>query len=174
VIVNTDGWIDGEEAVEYKAEMFREVQPTITLGIGDASRISQIVELGKQAALLVGSPDTVKERTRLDRRELRTLGYRKYLAGASIKIFRLDDFAFRDSVSLQPLNLDRASRSRIQSLIDSIVGLLDAEDYLQEIGIIREVNPAMRAVRILCQGTSAPVRIEVGIVKLDKDAHEIV
>ncbi len=173
VIVNTDGWIDGEEAVEYKAEMFKEVQPTITLGIGDATRISQIVELAKQAALLVGSPDTVKERTRLDRRELRTLGYRRYLTEASVRTFPLDSIRFCDSISLEPLSLDRMSRSRIQFLRDSIVGLLDADDYLQEIGILREISPATGTVKILCRSACAPVKIEVGTVKLDKDAHEM-
>jgi len=173
VIVNTDGWVDGDEATEYKAQMLREVQPDITLGIGDTTRISQIVEATRQAALLVGSPDTVKGRTHVDRKELRGLGYRKYLANASIRLFRLAGIALCDSISSEPLSLNRLSPSRVQALRDAIVGLLSADDYLQEIGVLREVIPSTETAKILCPGTSTPAKIEVGTVKLDNEAHEV-
>lgn len=173
VIVNTDGWVDGAEAMEYKANMLREVQPDITLGIGDTARVSQIVEAARQAALLVGSPDTIKERTRVDRKELRALGYRKYLANASIRLFRLAGIPLRDSISLEPLSPNRLSQQRVQALRDTVVGLLSADDYLQEIGVLREVIPSTETAKILCRGTSTPAKIEVGTVKLDNEAREV-
>jgi len=173
VIVNTDGWVDGGEAVEYKAQMLKEVQPDITLGIGDTTHISRIVETARKAALLVGAPDTIKERTHVDRRELRALGYRRCLANASIRLFRLADITLRDSISLEPLSPNRLPLSRVQGLKDAVVGLLSADDYLQEVGVLRELIPSTETAKILCRGRFTPAKIEVGAVRLDNEAREV-
>ena len=108
--MNTDGWVSGSEAVLYKLQMLDELQPDITLGIG-GSDISPVLQAGNRTTLLVGSPDTIKERSRLDRRELRSLGYQKHLAGASLRTFRMNGTRLRHFTTVGDLDLDRASRS---------------------------------------------------------------
>ena len=58
-IVNTDGWVSGNEAVLYKLRMLEELRPDITLGIGNGD-ISPILQAGNRATLIVGSPDTIR------------------------------------------------------------------------------------------------------------------
>ena len=170
VIVNTDGWVDGNEAVLYKLQMLDELQPDITLGIG-GNEISPILQAGDRASLLVGSPDIIKERTRLDRRALRSLGYQKYLAGASQGVFRVNGVKVRYCLAMNDLDLDNVPRSRLEDLKDTIVGLLDANDFLQEIGILNEVSPT--TVKVWSRIQNAPKRIEIGDVRLNHHGLEL-
>jgi polynucleotide 5'-hydroxyl-kinase GRC3/NOL9 len=172
VIVNTDGWIAEREAVLYKLQMLDELGPDVTLGIG-GSDISPILQAQNRMALLVGSPDTIKERTRVDRRELRSLGYRKYLAGASLKTFRIDGAKLRYCLTPEDLVLDRVPRAQLGNLKDAIVGFLDAHDFLQEIGILKEVVPSARMVRTWSRIMSTPSKIEIGDVRLNNDGREL-
>jgi polynucleotide 5'-hydroxyl-kinase GRC3/NOL9 len=171
-IVNTDGWVSGNEAVLYKLQMLDELQPDITLGIG-GSDISPVLQAGNRTTLHVGSPDTIKERTRLDRRELRSLGYQKYLAGASLRTFRMDGTRLRHCTTMGDLGLDRVSRSWVENLKDTVVGLLDAEDLLQEIGILKDIVSSARMVKIWSRISNFPAKIEVGDVKLNNDGREL-
>ena len=171
-IVNTDGWVSGNEAVLYKLQMLDELQPDITLGIG-GSDISPVLQAGNRTTLLVGSPDTIKERSRLDRRELRSLGYKKYLAGASLRTFRMNGTRLRHFTTVGDLGLDRVSRSWVENLKDTVVGLLDADDLLQEIGILKDIVSSARMVKIWSRISNLPAKIEVGDVKLNNDGREL-
>jgi len=169
-IVNTDGWISGSEAVLYKLQMLEELHPDMTLGIGD-SGVSPILQAGNRATLIVASPDTIKERTRLDRSELRSLAYRKYLAGATLKTFTANGLKLSRSTTME--DLDRIPWSRLENLKDAIVGLLDADDLLQEIGILKDIAVSAKSVRIWSRITGFPAKIEVGGVKLSNEGREL-
>ena len=171
VIVNTDGWVSGSEAVLYKLQMLDELQPDITLGIGGS--ISPILQAGNRTTLLVGSPDTIKERTRLDRRELRSLGYQKYLDGASLKIFRVDGLKLRHFLTPENLDLNRVPRAQIENLKGAIVGFLDADGFLQEIGILKDAVPSARTVKIWSRILNIPRKIEIGDVRLNNEGQEL-
>jgi polynucleotide 5'-hydroxyl-kinase GRC3/NOL9 len=171
-IVNTDGWVSGTEAVLYKLQMLDELQPDITVGIG-GNEISPILQVGNRTTLLVASPDAIKERTRIDRKGLRSLGYRKYLAGASLMAFHIDGVKARSCLTLENLNLSRASRAQIGNLKDAIVGFLDADDLLQEIGILKDAIPSTGILRIWSRILNAPSKIEIGDVRLSNDGREL-
>lgn len=172
VIVNTDGWVEGSEAVQYKLQMLDELQPDITLGVG-SSEISQVLQAGNRTTLLVGSPDTIKERTRVDRRELRALGYHKYLTGASLKIFSMNGVKLRHCLRPDDLDLSRLPRSQLQNLKDTIVGFLNSDDFLQEIGILKDIVPSSGIAKIWSRISDTPSKIETGDVKLNNEGREI-
>lgn len=173
VIVNTDGWVKGTEAVTYKVQMLNELKPLIALGIGSDDDTSQILQAANITALLAGSPDIIKQRTQIDRRELRALGYHKYLAGASVKAFRTDRTGVQSAVSSEALQLNRLSRSQVEDLKEAIVGFLDADGFLQEIGILKDIIPSAATVKIWSRIAVAPGKIEIGGVKLSEDGREL-
>jgi len=173
VIVNTDGWVKGSEAVKYKVQMLNELKPEIALGIGSDDDTSQILQAGNLTALLAGSPDIIKERTQVDRRQLRALGYQKYLAGASVKVFRSDRTELQSALSSEALHLNRLSRSQVEDLKDAIVGFLDADGFLQEIGILKDIIPSTKTVKIWSRIATTPSKIETGGVKLSDDGREL-
>jgi polynucleotide 5'-hydroxyl-kinase GRC3/NOL9 len=171
-IVNTDGWVSGTEAVLYKLQMLDVLQADITLGIG-GSEISPILHAVNRATLLVASPDTIKERTPIDRKVLRSQGYRKYLAGASLKTFQVDGVKARGCLALENLDLDRMSRLQVWNIKDAIVGLLDADDLLQEIGILKDTVPSMGILKIWSRISNSPSKIEIGDIRLNNDGSEL-
>jgi len=173
VIVNTDGWVTGSEAVAYKAQMLDELHADITLGIGSAADVSGILQAGKRAALLVSSPDMVKERTQVDRRELRALGYQKYLKGSSLKTFRTNEVRLSSSLTSEILSLRRFSRPQLEALKELIVGFLDSDGFLQEIGILKDIVPSTMTVKTWSKISRAPCTIEVGDVRLSSDGREL-
>jgi len=173
VIVNTDGWVTGSEAAAYKLRMLDELKPNLTLAIGTDSDTSEILQAGNRAALLVGSPDLIKERTRVDRRELRTLGYQKYLAGSSLRTFRVDGVQLWSALASETLDIPRLSRSRFEDLKGAIVGFLDAECFLHEIGVLKEIVPSAMTVKIWSRISATPSKIEVGEVRLNSEGREL-
>jgi polynucleotide 5'-hydroxyl-kinase GRC3/NOL9 len=171
-IVNTDGWVSGIGAVLYKLQMLDALQADITLGIG-GSEISPILHAGNRTTLLVASPDTIKERTPIDRKVLRSQGYQKYLAGASLKTFQLDGLKARGCLALENLDLNRISRSQVWNIKDAIVGFLDADDFLQEIGILKDTVPSTGILRIWSRISNSPSKIEIGDIRLSNDGREL-
>jgi polynucleotide 5'-kinase involved in rRNA processing len=71
------------------------------------------------------------------------------------------------------LDLGGVSRSRLENLKDTIVGFLDMDDLLQEIGILKDIVPSTRIVKIWSRISNAPAKIEIGEVKLKNDGREL-
>ncbi len=172
VIVNTDGWIEGNEAALYKLQMLDELQPDITLGIG-GNETPSILQTGNRTTLLVGSPDIIRERTRIDRRELRVLGYRRYLAGASLRTLRLDGVRLRYCLAPNDLDLRVIPRLQLENLKDAIVGFLDADGFLQEIGVLKDLLRSAKTVKVWSRISDTPSTIEIGDVKLNNEGREL-
>jgi len=173
VIVNTDGWVSGTEAVTYKLQMLDEIKPDIAFGIGGGDETSEILQAGHCATLLVGSPDIIKQRNQIDRRELRTLAYQKYLAGASSKTLRLGEAKIQDAISSETLDLHEISRRQVEEIRDAIVGFIDTDGLLQDIGVLKEVTPSAKTLRIWSRASHAPSLLELGGVKLSEDGREL-
>ena len=85
LIVNTDGWISGPEAAEYKKALASIVDPHLVLALRRARELDLVLrQLGEWEVRPLDISPFVKERDRETRRELRTLGYRRYLDGAKV------------------------------------------------------------------------------------------
>jgi polynucleotide 5'-kinase involved in rRNA processing len=172
VIVNTDGWVEGDEAILYKRQMLDELQPDIALGIG-GNEISSIFQTGNRTTLLVGSPDTIRERTRFDRKELRSLGYRKYLAGASLRTLHIDGTRLRYCLAPNDLDMENIQRLQLKNMKDAIVGLLNSEGFLEEIGVLKDLSPSTKKVRVWSRISGTPSKIEIGEVRLNNEGREL-
>ena len=91
LIVNTDGWISGRGAAEYKRAIAELLGPDMILALARGLELDEVLAVleGWKVKRLEVSP-FVRERDRETRRELRTLGYRRYLEGAKIITVQLD------------------------------------------------------------------------------------
>jgi polynucleotide 5'-hydroxyl-kinase GRC3/NOL9 len=86
VIVNTDGWIEGEDAVSYKVRSVTELHPDMIFLIRQQDLSTPILDALKDfTTVVVDFPSTVKQRSREKRRSLRELGYIKYLRNARVQ-----------------------------------------------------------------------------------------
>ncbi|RLI08962.1 hypothetical protein DRO32_01515, partial [Candidatus Bathyarchaeota archaeon] len=120
LIINTDGWISGQGAIEYKRSIASTVEPDLILALQRGVELEPIIRAleGWEVRVLEVSP-FVKERDREVRRELRAQGYRRYLEGARVISIQLDWVEVEGRLPGSGL---KPSRERI-ALIASVLGI---------------------------------------------------
>ena len=90
MIVNTDGWIEGDCAVSYKLELVRALAPHMVFCIQQKDELAPIYNaLSDVQKIVVESPQTVRQRDAEKRKNLRELGYIKYLRGSKVQSLSL-------------------------------------------------------------------------------------
>jgi len=86
VIINSDGWVEGEEAIAYKVQLIEKINPGIIYCIQQDEKLKPLLEAVKDfKTVVIDSPQTIKQRSREKRRSLRELGYIKYLKNARVQ-----------------------------------------------------------------------------------------
>ena len=91
IVINTDGWVEGEEAVNYKVQLVKELNPDIIFCIQQKDELTPFLNtLVKFITIVVDSPSAIKQRSREKRRSLRELGYMKYLRNAKVQSLPLN------------------------------------------------------------------------------------
>ena len=91
LVINTDGWISGDEAVSYKAGLTEKIAPDMVVGIQETDELAPMLTALKETkTLAINSPPAIKKRGQEKRRVLRELGYKKYLKKAKVRSFPLN------------------------------------------------------------------------------------
>jgi polynucleotide 5'-hydroxyl-kinase GRC3/NOL9 len=91
LIINTDGWVEGEEAVRYKSMLSEAVKPNAVVAIRQGEELSAILNsLEKNLVMTVEPSEAVRKRDREKRKTLRELGYKKYLKNSKVESFPLN------------------------------------------------------------------------------------
>jgi len=85
VVINTDGWIEGDEAFDYKAQLIKALNPDVIFCLQQKDELSSFLSILGRTVVVVDSPAVIKQRTREKRRSLRELGYVKYLKNAKVQ-----------------------------------------------------------------------------------------
>ncbi len=100
LVINTDGWVLGEEAVQYKLRLTRHIVPSLVVGIQQQDELTPLLKVLKGIKVIsIDSPPAIKKRDREKRKILRELSYKKYLKEAKVQSFSLSkvksgDFSF--------------------------------------------------------------------------------
>jgi len=90
LIINTDGWIEGEDAVRYKVALAKQIKPNMLVAIQEQNELTFLLgALTETRNLTIESSPAVRKRDREERKLLRELGYKKYLKAATIQSFPL-------------------------------------------------------------------------------------
>ncbi len=86
LIINTDGWVEGENAARYKKILTKTVIPSAVVGIQRTRELVPIFAvLDSVCVLFVHPPPLIRPRSREKRKRLRELGYKKYLKNARMR-----------------------------------------------------------------------------------------
>ncbi|MEM2273232.1 MAG: Clp1/GlmU family protein [Candidatus Bathyarchaeia archaeon] len=88
IIVNTDGWIEGEEAVNYKRQLIKILEPTFTVIMQNKGNLTPLVNFlaeNETNILLAETPEKIKKRDRETRKAIRETLYKRYLRNAKIR-----------------------------------------------------------------------------------------
>jgi polynucleotide 5'-hydroxyl-kinase GRC3/NOL9 len=90
LVINTDGWVEGEEASAYKVRLAETVGSSAVVGIQQENELNPILDvLHGIKAIIIDSPQLIQPRSREKRKLLRELSYKKYMKGAKLQSFSL-------------------------------------------------------------------------------------
>jgi len=108
LVINTDGWIDGYDAVKYKVRLVETVNPDYIVTIQKSDELDPISSSLKERNIVaVDSPENIKKRDRETRKLLREFAYKKHLKGSKIRCFPL---SWVDVEGCLSLNGERRTR----------------------------------------------------------------
>jgi polynucleotide 5'-hydroxyl-kinase GRC3/NOL9 len=160
VVVNTDGWVDGTEAVEYKVALITGVNPSAVVGLKQENELAPILaSLGDITALVVDSPQLIQPRNRENRRVLRELSYKKYMKGAKIQTLSFKWITLEESLlgSGGPLN-----RNRLVMLRDLLkTRLVYSEEGVDTVLVVLRKNDDVNESRIKSAESYFDKRVKV-------------
>lgn len=165
-IINTDGWVLDPEAIIYKVELIETIQPDLVLGIAIGRELEPILSKAAVTSMKIEAPGTVLTRSRSDRREIRTEGYRRFLDGA-----RTRTFSMRETQVRLPKELPSIRMAQSSDLENLIVGLLDDDGYMLQLGVLLSLGKD--SLRVYSRPANRLVEIELGYVKLSTDGVEL-
>jgi len=151
IIVNTDGWVSTERAVEYKLHMIEVLQPKNVILIrraDEADRLLKAIEekFSNQINLVVlPAPPAARVRSREDRRIHREMGYGKYLNPPRDVTLDLRKTPLVNFPVCCGLSLDRELQSYVRKIVKS--NLVHCE-IISNCLVAVTTNPSLREPEI--------------------------
>jgi polynucleotide 5'-hydroxyl-kinase GRC3/NOL9 len=98
VIINTDGWVEEEDAIYYKIKLVEELSPDILFCIQQKDEMAPIINaLEKSRKTVIESPPAIEQRGKERRKNLRELGYIKYLRNSKVQSLPLGWLTIEES-----------------------------------------------------------------------------
>jgi len=164
VVVNTDGWVEGDIAVRYKAALIKELKPDLIVGVQVADELSGLIANAEQAVLTVEISPSLRQRTAEKRKSLREMTYARYLKGAKLQCYPMSQLA------IEPRDALPKSQAPEKGVL---VGLYGSEGKFLGIGVLREINQIRRVLKVQTAVSIKPSRIVIGKVFLDEKLREI-
>jgi polynucleotide 5'-hydroxyl-kinase GRC3/NOL9 len=164
VVVNTDGWVEGDIAVQYKTALIKELKPDVIIGVQEADELEALIANMEQTVLTVELSSSLRQRTVEKRKSLREMTYARYLKGSKLQCYPMSQLAIEPRDAL-PKN--QAPEKGV------LVGLYGSEDKFLGIGVLREINQVRRALKVQTAVSIKPSRIFIGKVCLDEKLREI-
>ncbi len=164
VVVNTDGWVEGDIAVQYKTALVTELKPDVIVGVQAGEELRELIANVGQPVFTVELSSALSQRTAERRKSLREMTYARYLKDAKLQNYPISQ------VTIEPqwgLPKNQAPEKGV------LVGLYGSGTKFLGIGVLREINQLRRALKVQTAVSAKPSRIVVGKVCLDEKLREI-
>ncbi|MGD0495662.1 MAG: Clp1/GlmU family protein [Candidatus Bathyarchaeia archaeon] len=120
LVINTDGWVEGECAVAYKLKLAEELEPGVIFCIRQTDELAPLLTaLEKFKKVTVESPVAIRRRDSERRKTLRELGYKKYLRNPRVQSLSLSWLKVEgnDSFGLTKPHMNNREARRICDLL---------------------------------------------------------
>lgn len=164
VVVNTDGWVEGDIAIQYKTALIKELTPDVIVGVQATDELKALIANIGQPVLTVELSSSLSHRTAEKRKGLREMTYARYLKDAKLQNYPVTQVIIEPRGAL-PKNLTPDK--------GLLVGLYGSGSKFLGIGVLREINQLRRALKVQTAVSTKPSRIVVGKVCLDEKLREI-
>ncbi len=165
VLINTDGWVADNAAILYKLSLIDAVKPDLVIGISSDGELHPVLSASRTKSLNIEASQIALTRSRTERRGLRNASYRRFLDGGSIRSLYSGTVRISAPKGLPPHLLHT---KQVQNLI---VGLLDEEKYLLQIGVL--LGSEKGVLRVYSREAEGARELELGYVRLLPDGTEL-
>lgn len=173
VIVNTDGWIEGEDAVDYKVQLVETINPNILFFIQREHELTSLLDaLERKRKTIVDSPSVIRQRSREKRKSLRELGYSKYLGKGKVRSIPLSWVRIEENEFIG-LSLNHENRQKKGEEEGRLTALYDSESRFLGIGTLQQINYTRKVMKIFTPVLEEISIIAIGKIRLDKNLKEI-
>ncbi len=174
LIVNTDGWVEGEDAINHKDQVVELFGSTAVIVIREDDELEPLLNtLRGLRTFIVESPKTVRKRGHETRKTLRELAYRKYLKDAKVLCCSLGHIKIKEG-SIEhgdPISSD------LMRMIDDeggpLVGLEGSAGKFLGIGILHFIDLKKRILKVYTPVRGIIQTIHIGRVRLSLDGNEL-
>lgn len=120
LVINTDGWVEGECAFNYKVKLVEQLSPDVVFCIQQKDELSPLTSgLEKFKKTVVESPPAIRQRDQDKRKILRELGYKKYLRNPRVQSLSLSwvKVEGNESFALNKAHINTKEARRIYELL---------------------------------------------------------
>jgi polynucleotide 5'-hydroxyl-kinase GRC3/NOL9 len=165
IIINTDGFIAGDIAVDYKLCLIKELKPNLVIGIQAKSELEPIQSSLGGGMVITIEPSTAHSTRNIETRKTnRERTYAKFLEGSKLLCIPMNQLI------LEP-------RNAIPKMVDPnrglLVGLYGNGTKFLGIGVLRAINQTRRTLKIQTSVQVKPTRLVFGKVELDRRLQEV-
>ncbi|RJS85604.1 hypothetical protein CW706_00925 [Candidatus Bathyarchaeota archaeon] len=146
LITNTDGWVEGEDAVEYKVKLIEALNPDYIVAIQASGELEPIISsVEERKVILVKPPEKTRRRDKETRRFLRGFAYKKHLKGSRTRIFPLKWIQVEGSI-----NLSGQVTEHLKERVEEILGeeILYCEEKSECLLIVTEKDTCLDVERL--------------------------
>jgi len=164
VVINADGWIEGDIAVHYKAALIKKLSPDVIVGVQAAGELDELIANIDQKVLKVEASSSLSPRTAEKRKALREMTYVRYLKDSKLQSYPINQ------LTIEPHDALPKEQKPEQGLL---VGFYGSGTKFLGIGVLREINHARRTLKVQTAVAAKPTRIVLGQVRLDEKLREI-
>ena len=164
ILINTDGWVSGESAVNYKLQLVNELKPDLVVGIQVKDELAPLLKsIEKPSVTVLEASAALSKKTPEKKKILRDLAYAKYLKEAKIRSLLMNyvEIRGRNAIPKEP--------GKEKGVL---VGLRSKKRFLG-VGVIKEINRFKRTLKVLTPVRIKPSIVIIGKAKLDDKLREI-
>jgi len=165
IIINTDGAIEGENAIKYKLQLVNQFKPDLVIGIQNQEELTPLFSsITTTATCCIESSPKANGRSPEKRAKLRELNYAKHLKDAKIRAL------FTSYMEIQEKNSLPKEPGKEKGIL---VGLKNSKKHFLGIGIMLEYNRTRQTTKILTPVSIKPNSITIGKIRLDPELREM-
>ena len=146
LITNTDGWVEGEDAVEYKVKLIEALNPDYIVAIQASGELEPIISsVEERTVISVKPPEKTRRRDKETRRFLRGFAYKKHLKESRTRIFPLKWIQVEGSI-----NLSSRVTEHLKERVEEILGeeILYCEEKSECLLIVTEKDTCLDVERL--------------------------
>jgi len=164
VIVNTDGLVEGDIAIKYKADLVKALKPDVIVALQTQNELAPLISNLETPAILVDPSFALKQRTPEKRKTLREMTYTRYLKRAKLHCIP------KSQVIIEPRNAVPKKQEPEKGIL---LGLYGRGTKFLGIGVLREINELRKTLKIQASVPTKPHRIVIGKVVLNEKLQEV-